>query len=262
MTPDFNPSYSQGLIQAGLTEEQARIYEILLKKGARRAGQLPTLAGISRTYVYKQLDELIGLGLVTRHDPPGQPARFSAAHPFAVEELIQRRQLEVQTAKKTVDGLMSSLVSDYTSSSRIPGVRILRDIEGIAELQDDICGEKQNVRLIRSTLDSVEPDMLKRNLDHSKKAAALGIHTRLIGPQPDHANGSTLAALDASRLTERRILSQDDLHLPANMLIYGNKVALTSYEEPSITTVIENDAIATTMGAIFELVWETSKLPD
>lgn len=261
MTLEFNSAYFEAFKQLGLPAEQAKIYEILLMKGPRRAGQLPKVAGISRTYAYKQLEELIERGLVTKQELKGKPARFAAAHPFVLQNLVQEKQKNAEAAKVTIDGIMGALVSDYTSSSRIPGVRILRDIEGIAELQEDIRNDRNNVRLVRSTLDSSDKDLLERNLAHIKKCAALGIHTRLLGPQPDHASGTELFARDKAHLTERRIL-RNDIELPALMLIYGNKVALTSYQEPLITTLIENEAIALTMGALFELIWNTAGEPE
>lgn len=259
MTLEFSGVYSQVLTRLGLTPEQARLYEILLRKGARRAGSLPRLSGISRTYVYRQLEELMALGLVTKNEVPGKPAEFCAVHPFALQELVRAKKEEASAAETAVEGILSLLVSEYTSSSRIPGIRILRGIEGIAEVQADTRKDKKEVSLLRSTLDSSNPDWLQMNLEHIKKCIELGIHTRLIGPAPDHASGKALAEHDAARLTNRRILPDEKLFLPANILIYGDKVALTTYQEPIITTIIENEAIAMTFRTIFELIWATGK---
>lgn len=259
MTLKFNGAYTQALISAGLNQEQAHIYEVLLQRGTRLAGQLPKVLGLSRPYVYKLLDELIEMGLVVKEDPPGKPAQFLPAHPFAIRELIRRRQEDVETAKETVDGVLAALVSDFSHVSKVPGVRILVGDEGLETVNTDIRKDRNNVRFIRSTLNPGSHERMERNTRHIEGAVKLGIHTRIIGPVPDHVPANELPARDKARLVERRVLAPEFGPLPARVLIYGNKVALTSYEETIMTTLIENEGIATTLGSMFELIWNSSK---
>src|SRR5690606_28782729 len=44
---------------------------------------------------------------------------------------------------------------------------------------------------------------------------------------------------------------------PAQIIIYGNKVAFTSFKDCMITTIIEDKSICTSMKTIFEKLWET-----
>jgi sugar-specific transcriptional regulator TrmB len=262
MTPKIY-SYSQALIAAGLTKEQANVYEPLIREGKLRATQLAKRAELSRTYVYRILEELEGLGLITREEPPGKPAVFAPRHPFALEELARKRQEEANIAKRTLEGAMASLISDYTAASKIPGVRVLSGIEGLEEIYKDILKEKKDILLIRSALDNQEGGLKEMVLAQIAKQVAAGIRTRLIGRSraPGGISEADLRARDKARLTERRTLPRDSFQLPAQIIIYGNKVAITSYREPLITTVIENDAIRETMQVLFELLWNTGEKP-
>ena len=259
MTPQFNSIYTQALMSAGLTEEQAHLYEVLLQRGTRQAGQLPKVLGISRPYVYKILDELVEMGLVVKEEPPGKPAQFIPAHPLSIRELMRKRQEEMEIAKETVEGVITSLISDYTNIARVPGVRILAGGEGLSIVNADIRKDRQNVRFIRSTWNPSNHERNESNLKHIEASVALGIQTRIIGPLPDHVPFNELPLRDKSRLVERRILDPKAGEFPARILIYGNKVALTSYQDPIMTTLIENEAIAVTIGSMFELIWNSSK---
>lgn len=259
MTLKFNGVHTQALIAAGLSQEQAHVYEVLLQRGTRQAGQLPKVLGLSRPYVYKILDELIELGLVLKEDPPGKPAQFLPAHPFVIRELARKHQEEANVAKETVESALSSLVSDFTKVAKVPGVRILVGDEGLEIVNEDIRKDRNNVRFIRSTLNPSSHERMERNARHIEAAVKLGIHTRIIGPVPDHVPRNELPARDKARLVERRVLAPEFGPLPARMLIYGDKVALTAYEETIMTTLIENEGIATTLGSMFELIWNSSR---
>jgi len=263
MTLKFDGAHTQALLAAGLSEEQAHVYEVLLQRGTRQAGQLPKILSLSRPYVYKLLEELIGMGLVVREDPPGKPAQFMPAHPFAVRELVRKKQEEADIAKETVENALSSLVSEFTSVSKMPGVRILPGIVGISTLYADILAEKKDIKLIRSVLDDDAPDRQELVTNQIKKQVALGIRTRILGPGPKEGGltNEELKKRNQARLTTRRSFPRERFSIPAQVLMYGNKVGITSYEGTLMTTIIDNVAIRATFDCMFELLWESATEP-
>ena len=261
MTPKFNSLHTHALTSAGLTPEQAHVYELLIQKGPREAGQIPTAVDLSRPYVYKILQELIDLGLVTKDEPPGKPAKFVPVHPFAIQELVRKQKEDLSIVEQTVQGVMSSLISDYSSSSHLPGIRILPGIDGISELYQDVLQEKQDIRLIRSTYDDDTPELMELVLRQIQRQVSKNIQARLLGPLPTHIPTKELLIQDAQRLTTRRTIPRERFTLPAQILIYGDKVGITSYLEPHITTIVNNPAIAMTLGAIFEILWSDASEP-
>lgn len=256
-------THTQALIAAGLTEEQAQLYGALVKEGPLQAGKLASRSGLSRTYTYRIAEELIALGLVTREEPPGKPALFAPVHPFAIEERARRRAEHAVVAKQTVDGVLSQLISDYTSASRAPGIRILSGAPGIAELYEDTLRQASDLCLIRSTHDDRDDAIEALTREHLLNRAARGIHTRAITPtRPGGAPvDAKVLARDKENLTERRLMPRRSFDLPAQILIYGNKVAITAYGDPLITTIIENAAIYTTMRVLFETIWDIAEKP-
>ncbi len=261
MTPKSNTLYEQALCSVGLTIEQAHVYELILQKGARQAGQIPRALGISRPQAYKLLDELVQLGLVSRETPPGKPALFVVTHPFALQELARRRKEEADITALTVQGVMSSLISDYTASSKIPGIRILAGVDGLRELYADVLQERQPILLLRSVRDDDDPVLREIVLEQIHQQMKRGLQVRLLGPQPLDIAGEELKARDTERLTTRKILDRDAFSVPAQVLLYGNKIGITSYEQSLMTLIIENEAIQFTFRSMFELLWQGASEP-
>ena len=71
-----NATYNQSLIQAGLSPEEALIYECLIKNGSSKAGKIALKTPLKRGLVYKTLDLLENQGLVIKHEDKGKVAVF------------------------------------------------------------------------------------------------------------------------------------------------------------------------------------------
>jgi len=259
MTPKFNILYTQALISTGLTNDQAQLYQLLLQMGGLQAGRIPRFMEVSRPHAYKLLQELIDLGIATKNESPGKPARYVPAHPFAVQELLRKQREELEISNQTVQGVMGSLISEYTRSSQLPGVRIIPGTEGLTELYKDILEEKLDLCIIRSTHDDITPELQTLVFNAIKKQGEQGIRARIIGPLPTDISIDELKKRDEERLTERRVLPRAQFSLPAQMTIYGDKVALVAYEQDLITTIIENKAIKATFQVMFEIIWQVAK---
>ena len=52
----------------------------------------------------------------------------------------------------------------------------------------------------------------------------------------------------------------DNFHLPSQMVIFGNSVAISALTEPMLTTYMENKAIAQTLEIIFSQLWSRADL--
>ena len=259
MTPDtLSPEYRDSLLAGGLTSHQAKMYEILIKRGKRSASSAALGAHVPRTLAYKALKELESLGLVSKEDAPGMVAQFSAVHPFKLKEVMDNKYKQAKDARTAIDNILGKIISDFNTTSGAPGIRILEGKHGIAELYEDILNERQTIKLIRSPEDDAHPElatMVQKQIEEEKR---LGIHTFAITPIEE---GAPLAIIvhDSERLTTRRMVPRDKMMIPAQIVIYANKVAITAYKGAIITTIIENPAIKTTFEMTFDYLWSLAE---
>jgi sugar-specific transcriptional regulator TrmB len=247
----------QALVQSGLSASQSALYEVLIQNGPLTATRAAFLASVPRTLSYKVLDELQELGLISKKDEPGV-ALFSPAHPLKLKELAEKRLTEAKDAKVALDSALSKLISDFNTVAGQPGVRILEGVRGVAELYEDQLNEGQPIKLIRSPKDDDVPELqalVRRQIEEQKK---LGISVRVIAPMTPGTPKKVIER-DADRGVERRIVPRDEFSIPAQVVIYANKVALTSYDGQIITTIIENTAIRQTFEILFEYMWKMAE---
>ena len=253
-----NDAIRESLVQSGLSSGQSALYEALKQHGPLTATRLAFLANVPRTLSYKLLGELESLGLVSKQEVSGKVARFVPAHPLKLKELADKRFEDAKDAKNALNTALAKLVSDFNTIAGAPGVRILEGVAGVAELYEDELNERQPIRLIRSPKDDDVPELhplVKKQLAEQVK---LGISVRVIAP----LNPKTEYRRDAERLIERRIVPTERFNIPSQVAIYANKVAITSYEEPLMTTIIENTPIRKTFEIMFEYMWASAEAED
>jgi len=247
------------LMQTGLNSHQAAIYGALIKIGQKPAGVIARSAGISRPLAYKALGELEAMTLVKKHDAPGKVAEFSAAHPIKLQDLASERFETARRAKESTESALSALISDFTKISGQPGVRILQGPQGVKDLYADILRERQPIMLIRSPDDKSHPEVAALIEDQIKKQVGLGIHVQAITPLAADTPKKQVEK-DSSRLMTRRIIPLDKFSIPAQVIIYANKVSITAFDTSLMTTIIENSTIAQTFRVIFKYLWNAASL--
>lgn len=248
----------QALVQAGLTNHQASIYEALIQHGPQKATKIAFLASVPRTLSYKVLDELEAEGLVVKKDEPGQVSIFTPAHPLKLKELMDKRLEVARGAKSALEGTLGKLISDFNTAAGSPGIRILEGVAGVSELYEDQLNEGQPIKLMRSPNDDDHPELAVLIQRQIAEQIKIGIPVRVIAPMTPGTPAKVLSR-DKERLIERRIVPKETLPIPAAVAIYANKVSITAYESGIITTIIENKAINETFTLIFEYLWKMSE---
>src|SRR3989304_10490683 len=129
--------FKQFLPQAGLTENQAFIYEILVKNGPMSAGAVCKKTPLKRGLVYKILDELTEIGLVEKREKPREVAIFSPAHPLKIKALAKEREEKAKAAQAALEGVLPKIISDFNLSISKPGVQFFEGLDGIKQVLED-----------------------------------------------------------------------------------------------------------------------------
>lgn len=250
--------YTEQLVQSGLTSDQAIIYETLIKQGQMPASKITLKTGIKRGMVYKTLDLLAQMKLIEKIENKDKVTTFRPNHPSALSELIESNLQKINQTKSAIESVLGNMSSDFNLLSGKPNVRFFEGMKGIESLYEDINREKKDIKLIRSPFDNDREGFDDLIGEQIKKQIKYGINTKAITPLM-HDSVETTTKFDKERLTERRFVSKEDLMIPAQIIIYGEKVAITSFKEHLMTTIIQNSDVKETFEKIFEFMWKNSK---
>jgi sugar-specific transcriptional regulator TrmB len=252
--------YEQNLMQAGLTKGQAEVYSALIKNGPLIAARAAKLTTLSRPLAYRTLEELIRLGLAEKKEEKGKVAIFEAAHPTKLHEVIQKKKEELAISEESLESVLGQMVSDFSSFSTEPGIRFLPGKRGLEIAYDDIIKTKQDIRLIRSLYDDTVPEIFALVEQQIERQRKNDIHVRAITPIVEETE-KVMNTEDKKNLVERRIIPKEQFPTTAQIILYGQKAAITVFQGHLFTTIIENAEVSETLGAMFEYIWEKTPSP-
>ncbi|MEK7645232.1 MAG: helix-turn-helix domain-containing protein [Patescibacteria group bacterium] len=241
------------LSDAGLTNEQSVVYLYLLETGFSTAKHLAQKAGIGRALTYKVLKQLVDLNLVEKRDDIGKISKFFPKHPKVIKELLHSKKAELDRASDTLGQVFGELTSDFNLLLGKPNVQFFEGHDGIKKVYADILETNKDISVISSASDKGETLHLIR--EQIKKQVAQNIRTRAITPIGHEHELSHSPEDDAKLLVERKKVSAEKLNIPAQIIMYENKVAITNFKEEFITVVIESAYIYQTMQTLFDYVW-------
>ena len=239
----------------GLTEKEALVYSHLLEKGASSVASISTGTHNKKGNTYNILQSLLKSGLVEQSQEKPK-ALFRVTDPSFFRALIQKQQSAAQENAQLLENLLPQLITTYTTTTHVPSVKVLEGVEGFAEHYRAILQEKPSeLLLLRSQFDHATPEIraiIDKTVVERRRAK---IFTRIIGRTPDemyldHEEYNKRFFIDR-RFTASPLLTK----LPAQIQIWNDSVAITSFRKPYLVSVITNAAIAETFRSIFEFLW-------
>jgi sugar-specific transcriptional regulator TrmB len=242
------------LEQVGLTPDQAKIYTALISTGTISARKISINSDVNRSLVYKILKQLVDFGLVVENIIPSAVSTFTALHPSKLYSFIKKKEDDYKLADAALTEAVSILGAQFNLTAGRPTVRSFEGLEGVGILNKDILQTKSDIKLIRSPLDNNTDELKVLTSQNRDKMRDAGIKIKLIVPIKNQPS-SISKEEDERYLLERRRIPREDLNNPAQVVVYGNKVAFTTFGDYSITTIVEDESIAKTFNMLFDVLW-------
>jgi sugar-specific transcriptional regulator TrmB len=242
------------LSKTGLTPEQSKIYFFLVENGITNAKVISMRTKVGRTLTYKVLDQLIDKELVEKRDRVGKVSIFAPLHPQKIKDELNNSINQSKIAADNFSSVFNGLVSQYNTLLGKPNVKYLEGISGIEEVYNDILDTGQDISVISSSIEENRKDVLSIIREQIKKQIEKGIKVKAITQMVDHEIATPVEE-DKINLIVRKQISADKLNIPAQIIIWGDKVAITNFKEQIITVVIDSKYIKETFVTIFNFIW-------
>jgi sugar-specific transcriptional regulator TrmB len=254
--------YTDELTNAGLSSEQAVVYEVLLKLGTAPASRitknLPAGSTLSRPLVYKVLDELIDLDLAEKHEANGKVTTFTPKHPVAISKVIDTEKERVERTKKQFISTSGKLASLFNLSVGKPGVQFYEGEDGVWEVLQDSLSATEEI-LTYADLEAIDRYIPALNAEYSTLREEQRVHKR--GLIIDSPKARQFLQSYDSEVTHTKLIkpTQNTMAFQTVMQIYDNKVSyITLTDEYLLGIIITDQHIADTHKHLFESLWELS----
>lgn len=233
----------------GLSDNEAKIYQTLLKHEDLTATELSEKASETRTNTYSLLDKLIDMEVVET-DESSPVRRYRAANPEKLRELLDDKKNFIAQTEAQLESVLPDLQSIYNLAQNKPGVFYYEGVEGFKKLLEDMALAKSDIWLLPSQMPP-KNSQIDLILDRGvAKRRARGIKTKILLPE-EAKEWKTLDRFRA-RNFEIRFIGEP---VNAEIISYDDKIAFTSYEPKLINTIITDKALAISMQMMFYELW-------
>ncbi len=231
----------QELKQAGLTENESRIYLALIDLGPSLAGQIARKIGMHRRTVYDTTEMLIEKGLVG-YILKNNRKLFQATNPSRILEIIKEKQ-------NLLDPIVLSLLEKYNKTHEKEETNFYKGKEGLKTIFEDQLSSKEILILGASPKAYEILQFYFKWYDNSRKEKR--IRARIIATDKN-IKKSNIPLADIRYLPEK-------YSNPVAVNIYNDKTAIILWAAEPIAIVIKNNEIAQAYRTYFELMWKIAK---
>lgn len=237
------------LKEIGLNDKEINVYLKLLELGQTPILRLAEVTRLNRTSLYDILEALLKKGLV------GYTVVEHVKQFYASDPEVLLKQLKEKEAK--IRKILPELKKKQETIGKKPVIELYEGFKGIDAIHTDVLKEKQEILAYGSFV--IADKMLKyESLNFRKKRIEGKIPLRGIAD-------SSMLEIEMwkkplyRKLTQGRILEELKT-LPTWTYIYGDKVAILSFQKENfIGIIIKDKAINLTQRFIFDQLWKKSK---
>jgi sugar-specific transcriptional regulator TrmB len=241
------------LQNAGLNENEAKIYLAALELGQTSVGRIAKKAGIKRTTVYLSLENLMHRGLVSAIKNGGK-LNYYAEDPRNLERIMEEK-------KQNIARLIPELLAFTNLIDKKPEIRYFEGEDGMKEVLKDSLeypGTEICMLFSESYISDFGDEFFFQYYRPERVARKISSRALL----PDNAQMRQLAARDQYDLRQSRLIPSDLFKIKIEIMIYsGRKVSIVSYVE-KFALIIESQQIYESLKSIFETIWVGAKRPE
>ncbi|MFA6022757.1 MAG: helix-turn-helix domain-containing protein [Candidatus Pacearchaeota archaeon] len=229
----------EDLKQAGLTENESKVYLALIDMGPCLAGQISRKTGLHRRTVYDTTEMLIKKGLIG-YILKNNRRLFQASNPKRILEMIQEKQ-------DILSPIINNLFEKYSKTREKEETNFYKGKDGLKTIFEDQLNYKEILILGASPK---AYDILQFYFKwYDKKRKQNKIKTRIIASDKKIKN---------IPLAEIKYLPEKYSN-PVSMNIYGDKTAIILWASEPFSIVIKNKEIADAYKSYFDIFWKIAK---
>jgi sugar-specific transcriptional regulator TrmB len=242
---------TQCLAQLGLTDKHIRFYRASLLLGIAPLMEIAKKSRLQRSTAYIIAAELVAMGLI-HEDHRTYKKQFVAAEPETLLRKLEAKHRHIGRSALAFKDVLPELRAAHQATTTRPRVRTFEGRPGLVAVWKDILNEQQEILLW--TNQETEGQVFGADTH------AAFIRERLLKRIPirvlavNNPEGAELLPGDNSSMRHTKLLPPN-VTFTSETYIYGNKIAVLDIGKDIFGVITENEQIAASQRAIFELMW-------
>jgi sugar-specific transcriptional regulator TrmB len=238
------------LTAVGLSDKESSVYLAVLELGEATATSIAKRSGVERTTSYNILPSLVSEGLVDYTEKRG--VKYFYVHKV---EALEQRQEKILLDTKT---LVPELKAVKKNIPQHPKVSVFEGIQGFRRIYEDVIESPNAGQEILAYAGSSEAlDYIPKNtlIEFMNKRVNKKLQLRIL--VDENTFTKELEKENLTKLRKIKFLRKNENRFHGETIIYNGKVAMISYAEGFLGTIIESNEIYNMQKSIFEELWDT-----
>jgi sugar-specific transcriptional regulator TrmB len=236
----------------GVEAEAVTVYLELVKQGYASALQLSKATGVSRTQIYRRLDELQHYGLASAE----QLSYGTLYRPMPIENiegLLANREAETAAIRRNLGGMTAALQAIAGGSGPKATVQHYYGLAGIKQANWNITKADKEYRCFEAAHISAHLDQAFARR-HRERCIERGL-TSYDLTNATSVNAKEIEPFEPSKTFIRRI-DPEVLTINFEVVLYNNVVLLLDYtKENSMAVEINHPTLHAMMTQLFDAMW-------
>ncbi len=249
MDLDKKLKIQSALEKIGLTEKEALVYITLTEIGEAPPSVIAKSAKLKRPTTYIILDQLVEKGVVG-HLKKNDHKIFSPVDPNFLLEYEKKKFQELE-------GIIPDLVGLKNLYTKAPRISLFEGDEGIIQILDDSLSAKDQIYCWSNTGLASSTALEQYHSFFLKKKIEKKIHSKCLFTYDK--TGLQFKKNSQKELREVYLVPIEKFPFENEINIYNDKISIISLKD-KIGVIIQNQNIADTQRAIFNLGFEYAKL--
>ena len=238
------------LSQIGLNEKQEKVYMTLAEYGEMNMTELAKKVGIKRPSVYLIVDELIMLGLLS-DTKKNKDRVISAVHPRRLVQIAESRA-------NAIKDKLPAITAIYNSAKTRPKIFVYEGKEGVHGMTHDLLSSinSKDEMLFITHFDSITQDEIRVFKQAMAKERKARVRELDYGNEAGKKWMEEIYAYEfLSENYEGRLLPEELELGVTDIIIYKDRVYISSRNKDTYMIVIESKEITKTYRTLFEAAW-------
>jgi len=236
----------------GFSDKESKVYVASLKLGSAPIQKIAKLATVNRATTYVLVEGFMKKGLMSSYTQ-GKKRLFTPESPDKLSALIREDKADVQKKEDTINEILPTLASIYdtTQGGVRPQVRFYEGKLGLNSVREEMLKTKDKEIFGIFDLDSTEGIFTpEEKMAFTKKRLAKKVNSHIIYSSE---KGDILSDSKKDR-TLYRYIDKIKYNSPIDISVFDDNVAITSFKEPIMSVIIQNQSIAEAIRQILILV--------
>lgn len=247
----INNNLIELLSNAGLSENQAKIYLAGLELGPSSIWQIAKKSGVKRPTCYVILEELSYKGFTSSAND-GKRVIYSVISP---KQLLLKEEYKHNRLRNAAPQFLAIA----SQAKEKPKIRTFEGAAGITEVYAMATEEPRGSSFLILGANMLETEFVSSISESIIKRNKKGILTRGIFPDNQINRSMSLEGTPIEK-HDNRFLPETKFNPQTQILIFGQTVAyLVHTETEPFVTVVESNSLAHDEGERFELLWAMAK---